>query len=222
MNLGESFSSDTCERFQRLVDLLISSPHNLTSVRDRERAMVAHIEDSLLAFEGYKLEGSYIDIGSGGGIPGLVLAIAFPETRWVLVDSIAKKVREIERFSSTLSLSNVTAVTSRIEEYPKGIDRFDGAVMRAVARSDAALELAAPLVENGGLIHLYKGPGWKDEECYAFVASAKLGLQLQDERNYRLSDGSSRKLVTFKKVSETPKGFPRRPGMASKFPLGEK
>lgn len=67
MNLGESFSSDTCERFQRLVDLLISSPHNLTSVRDRERAMVAHIEDSLLAFEGYKLEGSYIDIGSGGG-----------------------------------------------------------------------------------------------------------------------------------------------------------
>jgi len=222
MNLEESFPRDICERFQRLIDMLISSPHNLTSVKDREKAMVIHVEDSLLAFEGHKPKGSYIDIGSGGGIPGLVLAIAFPGTRWVLVDSIAKKVREIERFSSTLSLSNVTTVAARIEEYPKEVDRFNGAVMRAVARGDVALELAAPLVERGGLIHLYKGPGWKDEERYAFLASAKLGLQFQDERNYRLSDGSSRKLVTFEKVSETPKGFPRKPGMASKFPLGEK
>ncbi|HNR80724.1 MAG TPA: 16S rRNA (guanine(527)-N(7))-methyltransferase RsmG, partial [Mesotoga infera] len=153
MNFWDSFSSDICERFQRLVDLLISSPHNLTSVKDREKAMIIHIEDSLLAFEGRKLEGSYIDIGSGGGIPGLVLAIAFPETEWVLVDSITKKVREIERFSSILSLSNVTAVASRIEEYSKESSRFDGAVMRAVARGDVALELAAPLIERGGLIY---------------------------------------------------------------------
>ena len=222
MNFWDSFSSDICERFQRLVDLLISSPHNLTSVKDREKAMIIHIEDSLLAFEGRKLEGSYIDIGSGGGIPGLVLAIAFPETEWVLVDSITKKVREIERFSSILSLSNVTAVASRIEEYSKESSRFDGAVMRAVARGDVALELAAPLIERGGVIYLYKGPGCDVEKRFAFLASAKLGLQFRDEMSYRLSDGSSRKLVIFKKVSETPKGFPRKPGMASKFPLGEK
>jgi 16S rRNA (guanine527-N7)-methyltransferase len=103
------FSSEFLEpsffaKYEKLIELMLSSPHNLSSIKEFERAMTVHIEDTIIPFEGSSLSGRCIDIGSGGGIPGLVLAISFPKSNWTLLESIAKKTREIERFARDLDL----------------------------------------------------------------------------------------------------------------------
>lgn len=220
------FSFDSLEPSLRskcnmLLELVISSPHNLTSVRIFERAVTVHLEDTLIPFANSTLTGSYVDIGSGGGIPGLLLAAVFPKSCWVLLDSIAKKTQEIERFALKMKLSNVTVKTARAEESAlEERASFDSAFLRAVARSDISMELAAPLVKIGGSIVLYKGPGWNEERRFARIAEERLGFSLSQEKEYRLSDGSTRFLVVYEKEVETPPEFPRRVGMASKSPLG--
>lgn len=217
----ESLEPSLRSKCKMLIELIISSPHNLTSVRTFERAMTVHLEDALTPFTDSMLTGSYVDIGSGGGIPGLLLATVFPKSFWMLLDSIAKKTQEIERFANKMGLSNVTAKTARAEELAlENRAGFDAAFLRAVARSDVSMELAAPLVKIGGSIFLYKGPGWNEERRFARVAEERLGLSLSQEKEYRLSDGSSRFLVVYEKKVETPGEFPRRVGMASKSPLG--
>ncbi len=219
MDLGDTFGREVVEKCSALMEKLISSPHNLTAIRDLERAMVIHVEDSLKPFSMVGLEGkTFLDIGSGGGVPGLVIAIAFPQTKWTLMDSILKKVREIDRFSYELGLRNVQTVVSRAEEH-RGL--YDGVFMRAVARSDVSLELAAPLTEKNGRVFLYKGPGWKDERERALRAAEKLGLILESLLEYNLSDNSPRVLAVFRKLFKTPQRFPRKIGIAAKFPLGE-
>jgi len=219
--LNEQIDSPSRIKLTRLLELITSSQHNLTSVRDFERATIVHVEDSLKPFCGSTFRGRFVDIGSGGGIPGLVLAIAFPEAEWVLVDSIAKKTKEIERFAHELELKNVVVKTARAEELAlEEREKFDAAFMRAVARCDTSLELATPLVKTGGIVYLYKGPGWCEEKVFSRVAEEKLGLGLLQEKEYCLSDGSIRFMIVYAKKRETPDGFPRRCGMASKSPLG--
>lgn len=222
MQLPECFDEATLDRCTRLMELLIGSPHNLTSIKNLERAKIIHVEDTLKPFCGKSLAGRFIDIGSGGGIPGLIMAIAYPETEWVLLDSTKKKIGEIERFSRALEISNATPIAARAEEYALETgERFDGAFLRAVARGDVALELAAPLVRKGGSIYMYKGPGWQEEKERAVRAAEKLNLSLDALSHYSLSDGSPRSFVTFRKDDETPSLFPRKTGLALKFPLGE-
>jgi len=217
----ESYEPSLLSKCKRLIELMISSPHNLTSVRTFERAVTVHLEDALIPFTNAMLTGSYVDIGSGGGIPGLVLAAVFPKSSWLLMDSIRKKTQEIERFAREMELSNVTVKTARAEEFAlSSRANFDSAFLRAVARCDVSMELAAPLVKIGGSIFLYKGPGWNEERRFASVAEERLGLRLSQEKEYCLSDGSARFLVVYKKEVETPREFPRRVGMASKSPLG--
>ncbi|HDP76866.1 MAG TPA: 16S rRNA (guanine(527)-N(7))-methyltransferase RsmG [Mesotoga infera] len=217
----ESLEPSLRSKCKMLIELMISSPHNLTSVRIFERAVTVHLEDALIPFADYALDGSYVDIGSGGGIPGLLLATVFPKSSWVLLDSIAKKTQEIERFARRMGLNNVAVKTARAEELAlKNRAGFDAAFLRAVARSDVSMELAAPLVRIGGSIFLYKGPGWNEEKRFAGVAEERLRLSLSQEKEYRLSDGSARFLIVYEKKAETPGEFPRRVGMASKSPLG--
>ena len=220
------FSSEFLEpsffaKYEKLIELMLSSPHNLSSIKEFERAMTVHIEDTIIPFEGSSLSGRCIDIGSGGGIPGLVLAISFPKSNWTLLESIAKKTREIERFARDLDLTNVAVKTARAEEFAKEAgETFDSAFLRAVGRCDISLELAAPLVKVGGYIYLYKGPGWLDEKVFSDAAERVLGLRLSYEKEYRLSDGSKRFMVVYEKERATPSEFPRRSGVASKLPLG--
>ncbi|MFO7882993.1 MAG: 16S rRNA (guanine(527)-N(7))-methyltransferase RsmG [Kosmotogaceae bacterium] len=209
------------EKLRHFLKLLLNSPHNLTSIKKTEQAYIKHVEDIVKPFEGKTLTGLFIDVGTGGGMPGLVMAIKFPETRWVLIDSVKKKISEVERFVRELKLGNVNTLRGRAEELPdKYREYFDGAFSRAISKTDITLELCAPFVKNGGDCYIYKGPSWKKEKDRVIKACAILGFSEPDVIDYRLTDDSMRSLLICRKLRKTPKIFPRRVGKAFKKPIG--
>ncbi|ACR80161.1 MULTISPECIES: 16S rRNA (guanine(527)-N(7))-methyltransferase RsmG [Kosmotoga] len=211
------------ELLTRFLKEIISSKHNLTAIKDFKQAYIKHVEDVLLAVRKLNLCGRYIDIGTGGGVPGIVCAVLFPEAEWYLLDSVGKKVQEIERISLLLGLSNVHFIVGRAEEVAKGYaEFFDGAFLRAVGRADISLEYGTPFVCRTGIVYLFKGPLWREEKEYAERAAKILNLQLKFEKSYYLSDGAERFLVGYERTGELPAGIPRRPGIPKKRPLGGK
>ena len=214
-------AEEGCSVLERYLKLLLNSPVNLTSTRDLQVAFVKHVEDVAIPFGITGIKGDCIDIGSGGGLPGLVLAILFPETKWVLSESRQAKATQLLRFVKELSLSGVQISGERVEEYGRNHpEAFDNAVIRAVGRADLCLEYAAPLLKLSGSAFLFKGPNWRDEIRYSAKACSFLGMNLARIIPYTLSDHSQRYLIEYTKVSATPNQFPRKPGLAAKRPLG--
>ena len=148
--------------------------------------------------------GPVVDVGSGGGSPGLPLAASLPERAFTLLEAERRKCAFLERV--TLGLENVTVVWGRAEEQPT--DTFGVALAKALAKPPVATELCLPLVAPGGVAVLWLG-ATADRAAVAAVAD-RLGACLEDD-----TDG----LVVLRKLHETPPGFPRRPGMAKKRPL---
>ena len=144
-------------RFSALLDLLErwNRKVNLTAVRDRDEMVTLHLHDSLAARP--LLAGrTVLDIGTGAGFPGLPLAIAEPERRFVLLDSNNKKIQFVRHAAVTLGLDNVEAVKARVEDYAPGY-RFDTVIARAVATLSRLLELAGHHVGEGGVFIALKG-----------------------------------------------------------------
>lgn len=209
------------EKLHHFLRLLLKSPHNLTSIKESGQAYIKHVEDVVRPFREKRLKGSFIDVGTGGGVPGLVMAIMFPETRWFLVDSIKKKIIEVERFIYALELSNVQTICGRAEELSNKYRKyFDGAFSRALGKTDVTLELCAPFVKKEGSCYIYKGPSWVKEKSRIEKACSVLGFSEPEVVNYRLTDNSLHTLLVFQKIKETPEIFPRRVGKALKKPIG--
>lgn len=150
------------------------------------------------------MPGSIVDVGSGGGSPGIPLAVALPHRKVTLLDSQRRKCRFLERWAS--ELPNVQVVWGRAEEQP--IESYGVAVAKALASPPVAVEWCLPLVRPGGLAVLWVGRGAQRERI------ARAVVQLGGE----LADGPEG-LVLVHKTGPTPLGFPRRPGMARKRPL---
>lgn len=200
---------------------------NLTRVVSGEEALVGHVLDSLLPLPCLRALVSaevprLLDIGTGGGFPGLPLAIM---CGWesVLVDSVGKKVAAVEEFIERLGLSSyVSAQHVRAEDLArKSPESFDVVVTRAVAQSNVLIEYASPLLRRGGLLCLYKARP-SDEEIEAAHRAAKLcGMKLVSRETFELpNDAGHREVYFFRKVSKPSLRLPRRAGLASKEPLG--
>lgn len=120
------------------VDLLLTwnSKINLISRKDEEQIWVHHILHSLMLFHLHKIEqgNKVLDVGTGGGLPGIPLAIVYPETNFILIDSIAKKCKAVSNMTETLGLQNVEVWNGRAEEYP--LSNFNHIVTRAVAPAE--------------------------------------------------------------------------------------
>jgi 16S rRNA (guanine527-N7)-methyltransferase len=194
------------KRLERWLAALAETP-GLTAVSDPAEARRLHLDDALGALP--LLEGGpVVDVGSGGGSPGLPLAAARPDLRFDLLESTRRKCDFLERWAG--ELENVSVVCARAEEHARGParDSYGTALARALAPPPVAAEWCLPLVALGGRAILFVGPS-ADEGAVAKVAS-QLGAKLED---------APTGFLLLRKTDPTPAGFPRRPGVARKRPL---
>jgi 16S rRNA (guanine527-N7)-methyltransferase len=192
------------ERLERWLDALLATP-GLTSIRDRSEAARVHVDESLAALEVVRrYRGPIVDVGSGGGAPGIPLAAALPNRQVTLLEANGRKCAFLREMA--LEFPNVTVVQARAEE--QETDRFGVAVAKALAPPPVAAEWCLPLVVPGGAVVLYVGPS---ADATAVSRAAE-----------RLGGGPVEQLpglLVLRKVAPTPPGFPRRPGLAKKRPL---
>jgi 16S rRNA (guanine527-N7)-methyltransferase len=175
-----------------------------------------HVEDSLVAVP-YIPAGRIADLGSGAGVPGLVLAAALPDRSFVLVEAVGRKCAFIRETAAAMGLANVEVLHARAEEVPPA---FDGVCARALASLPVLCEYAAPLLAEGGRAVFWKGAVAPQEEADGRHAASVLGLGEPSVVPVTPFAGSARRtLWVFEKVAATPERFPRRAGMATKRPL---
>jgi 16S rRNA (guanine527-N7)-methyltransferase len=194
-------ASDVLERW---LEDVVATP-GLTSIDSVEAARTFLLDDALRAVPiAAANAGPIVDVGSGGGSPGIPIAATLPDRPVTLLESQRKKCDFLSRY--TAELPNVDVVWGRAEEQP--VDAFGVVLAKALARPPVACELCVPLVRVGGVAVLWTGET-ADAAAVAAVAS-RLGAELEDDPSG---------LLVMRKTSPTPAGFPRRPGMAKKRPL---
>lgn len=199
---------------------------NLTAVVGYEEVQVRHFVDSLTVAWGLKERGwalteaiRAVDVGTGPGLPGLALKIAFPQMRLLLLDSISKKAAFLRHLVSRLNLEEVEVVAGRAEEmahregYREG---FDLALARGVAALPTLVELTLPFLKVGGCLVAQKGGQVGDEVSQASHALETLGGKLWGVIEVEME---GRTLVMVDKVTPTPPQYPRRPGVPGRRPL---
>jgi 16S rRNA (guanine527-N7)-methyltransferase len=165
--------------------------------------------------------GRWMDLGTGGGLPGLVLAYRHHEVEWVLVDATAKKVAAVREFAEILELDNVTVVQGRAEslaQAPEHRGRYQGVVARAVAQLPVLLELSRGFLAPEGRLVAMKGPNWEAEMERAEVALRVLRYRDVHSEDLGVPDRSSW-LVTMRADGPPPPGYPRRDGIPKQQPL---
>ena len=191
---------------------------NLTGITDDPGVANLHLLDSLTVMACADLQGkTLIDVGCGAGFPGVPLAIA-SGAKITLLDSLGKRMKWLEDVLPTLGIE-AQCVTARAEEFVTGCrESYDFATSRAVARLNILLELTAPYVKVGGYVLAMKGMAAKEELAEAQNAIKKLGLKLEEVREFPI-DGTNHAVIVLRKVSPTPKQFPRRFAAIKKAPL---
>ncbi len=191
------------ELLERWLDSVVATP-GLTALSGDDARRVL-LEDALRAAPLLREEtGPVIDVGSGGGSPGIPLAVSLPERTFTLLEAERRKCEFLERIAR--GLANVEVVWGRAEAQPA--DAYGAALAKALAKPPVAAELCLPLVEPGGAAILWVGET-ADLDHVARVAGHLAG-ELES------SPGG---LVVLRKLGPTPEGFPRRPGVAKKRPL---
>jgi 16S rRNA (guanine527-N7)-methyltransferase len=160
-------------------------------------------------------------VGSGGGLPGIPLAIARPDARVTLLEATGKKAAFLERAARGLGLDNVRVLTARAEEAAhdsRERERYDVVVARAVAPLPALVELTLPFVRVGGVLAAVKGSRAEQETAEGEGAVRRCGGGEVQSRSLS-ADTPALRLLLIPKVSPTPPELPRRPGMPVKRPL---
>ncbi|HET7738083.1 MAG TPA: 16S rRNA (guanine(527)-N(7))-methyltransferase RsmG [Tepidiformaceae bacterium] len=162
-----------------------------------------------------------VDVGSGGGFPGIVMAVVLRDTEVVLVEPLKKRAALLATIADELGLRNVRVEAVRAEEAGRGWlrDRADLITARAVAETRELLEYMAPLARPGGLLVLAKGSSADEETAAAGGALAELGCEVSGTVSMRPEVSDYGRVVVVRKVRATPARYPRRPGVPAKRPL---
>jgi 16S rRNA (guanine527-N7)-methyltransferase len=222
---------DALARFVRLL-LEKNRRVNLTAARDARTLIDEHVHDSLTLVplirrygaEAGRAQWRMVDVGSGGGLPALPLAIVLERCAILCIESIGKKARAIREMAAELALGNVLVSTARAETLardPQWREQADFATARAVGHLATASELALPFVRVGGRFLAQKGPDPRIEIDEARGALELLGGGAVErvEVQPRRPGGRRRTVVVIEKTAATPDAYPRRPGMPAKRPL---
>lgn len=192
---------------------------NLTGITEDTAVAKLHLLDSLTVLCCAQMDGkTLIDVGCGAGFPGVPLAIACPNTKVTLLDSLGKRMKWLEEVLPQLGVQ-AECVTARAEEYVlKHRESYDFATSRAVARLNILLELTAPYVKVGGAVLAMKGAAAKEELAECGNAIVKLGLKLEKVEEFPI-DGTSHAVIVLRKVKPTPPQYPRRFAKIKQSPL---
>lgn len=212
---GRAISPEQQELLSRYLDLLLAANQrmNLTRIVDREAAEVQHVGDALTLLK-YVPAGNLrvADVGSGGGVPGIPLAIVLPDMQFVLFESTKKKAVFLQEAVGQLGLSNVQVCDLRAEDAGrerKFRERFDVAVARAVGTMNWLAEWCLPLVVKGGSLLAMKGPKAAEELPLAEHAIKLLGGSSPDVHPADLPGTSHHVIIEIRKTAKTPGIYPR-------------
>ena len=217
LSLEENIQKKLCDFGHAMVKQ--NEVMNLTGITEDSAVAKMHLLDSLTVLSTADLSGKkLIDVGCGAGFPGVPLAIACPDAEVTLLDSLGKRMKWLEEVLPTLGVT-AECITARAEEAV--VDRresYDFATSRAVARLNILLELTAPYVKVGGAVLAMKGAAAKEELAECGNAIKKLGLKLEEVKEFPI-DGTAHAVIVLRKVAPTPAKFPRRFAQIKKSPL---
>jgi 16S rRNA (guanine527-N7)-methyltransferase len=228
---GLAVGTGTRERLVDYANLL--SGYDLANVigtRDFGRVLNEHILDSMscLLFEPLGNTGSVADVGSGGGLPGIPLALALPDAEVHLLEATGKKAVFLSHAVTKLGLQNVRVHNGRVEEAARSNDhraRYDVCTVRAVARLPVVAEYCLPLARVGGYVVAMKAREDAEELDEGRRAAEMLGGDVREEIQVPLLpelEQRDRRLVVLQKMEATPQAYPRKTGMPARKPLGAK
>ena len=198
---------------------------NLTNITDPAEFRIKHNADSLLCvdFPEFLDAETVIDVGTGGGFPGIPLAVYAPEKQFILLDSLNKRLKIIDELAGELGIKNITLVHGRAEDAARTKEhreKYDLCVSRAVSNLATLSEYCLPFIKVGGYLLAYKGPGAEEEVKEAAKALKTLGGSLVDIRETSMEEyGLDHRILVIKKVRNTPKAYPRKAGTPLKEPL---
>ena len=224
---GLPLSDRQMEQFADYHRLLVewNQKMNLTAITQEKDVYLKHFYDSvsLAFFEDFSVPKKICDVGSGAGFPSIPLKIVFPDLEVTIVDSLNKRITFLTHLTETLGLTEVALYHNRAETFGQ-TDEFRGAfdfvTARAVARLNVLAELCLPLVKKGGYFLALKASKSEEEITEAKSAIAVLGGKFEQERSFELPiTQDERHIVVIQKKKETPKKYPRKPGLPNKQPI---
>lgn len=210
----------------RLIALLQEkSEHlNLFSAGDRLKLADKHLPDCLKVLDFWIVQKGMkvIDLGTGGGLPGLALAAQTPDLHFRLIDAREKKVRAVQEVADALGLKNVKGVAGRFEVLGHTVGyrkQFDVVTARAVAPLPTLLEYASGFLRIGGRLYAWKGPEYEEELLSSAKAQHCLGLVYEKAHAYTLPTGESRFILSFVQKRDLDPKYPRADGIPKANPL---
>ncbi|BAQ65632.1 16S rRNA (guanine(527)-N(7))-methyltransferase RsmG [Geminocystis sp. NIES-3709] len=219
-------SAENLKLWQELYNEILEANKylNLTRITTPEEFWEKNLWDSLAPILEYDLKDKkIIDIGTGGGFPGLPISIVFPDAKLTLMDSVAKKINFIKEVAKKLNLTNIDTLVDRAEvigqdqNYRK---QYDFALIRAVAEISVCLEYSLPLLKIGGITILYRGNLTEEEKIKIDEITHKLGGKVVKITNQNTPiQNHHRHCIYIEKVKLTSKKYPREVGKPTKFPL---
>lgn len=223
-NLIDEAKAEALERLT--INMLeVNKSLNLTAIKDEDGVILKHLVDSSACVPYIPNGATLCDVGCGGGFPTLVIGVLREDVSVLGVDSVTKKVKYVADSAALLGLGNVSVSNARAEEMGQDSrfrQSFDVVTARAVGRLNLISELCLPLVKVGGCFLAMKSLSTGEELEEAKRAVALLGGEVQEVKEYTLTNGSEaveRTIIIIKKVKDTPRAYPRNNSQIAKKPL---
>lgn len=221
------YDPSVAEKYKKYMEGILewNEKVNLTTITEPDEFIKKHYIDSLLCvpYKEFQNAESIVDVGTGGGFPGIPLALAAPDKEFILIDSLNKRIRIIDQLCRELDITNVTAIHGRAEELARRKEyrqKFDLCVSRAVANLATLSEYCLPFIRKGGWFLAYKGPDSDKESREATKALHILGGNIRKEEKAGLADFDlDHRIIFIEKIKDTPSKYPRKAGTPSKDPL---